>query len=655
MPRFWVILAFIATADAAVAQQATLGAVITDNAAAFRRQVGRRVTYICPAYIPLTGSVYGTDVYTDDSPICLAAVHAGALRAGTAGPVTLVMGDDAPSFRGSTQNGVRSEGYASAYPSLQFDLGGPPGQIDWVTSGARIPQEFTGTVVVTCPPRGITSNKVWGTDVYADDSLICVAAVHAGVITLTAGGPVAVTPAPGAASYAPSTKNGITSQQYGPWDASFRVSTPSGESAPPPGDRVTRIGVGVTAQGLATVSWAAPANAQNYVVVRWNAADAACCYNVSPPGGPLTATQWVDTVLLQKHGPYTYRVYAQTSTGVLAGETSIDWNGTAIEAPPFAPTPGSGTRVTERAPSNTPTVTEAPATPTRVTERAPTSGTTPTVVERLPAGAGRYRVTLTGVQVTVPTNDIVDNTDGQGDEIAAAAIAMYFERGVDAPQAGRVGTNATFGSISAVRGAEYGDINALRKEADRVRAGHATTNGGGLRGQDLAPDGFAPGTSRGTPDARKFPLLVWEGVLHEATDAVLIVPSIWERDIARARLDAYVDGWLRGSKDDTLRVADLQTHLPGIAVSQTTINPAAPTAYSVADLAGQVLDRPLGLTDQPLVVEYHDRFIVLTREKLGDLAAGRYQSLAIQYLEPGDTNPVLRSDYTLEMRIERLE
>jgi hypothetical protein len=653
MARLWIVLAFLVAADAAHAQQRTLGAGASDNAAAFRGQVGRRLTFVCPAYFSLAGSVYGTDLYTDDSPVCVAAVHAGVLQRGAAGAVTIVIGAEAPSFRGSRQHEVQSEDYASRYASMQFDTGGPPAQIDWVTT-AHFPQEFTGTVVVTCPPNGITSNKIWGTDVYADDSLICVAAVHAGVITLAAGGPVAVTGAPGEASYSSSTNHGITSQRYDAWDASFRVATPSGESTAPAGNTVTRLGVGVTAQGLATVIWAAPAGAEDYLVVRWNSADATCCYNVSPPGGPLTATQWVDTMLLQKYGPYTYRVYARTSAGVLAGETSINWNGTPIEAPRFTPTPGAGTRVTERAPdvSGSPAIVEAPATPTRVTERAPTSATSPIVP--LPAGAGRYRVTLTGVQVTTPTKDALDNTDGQGDEIVALAIAMPFERGVDKPTAGTLGFGGKVLDLSIIQSVEYGDINALRKNADRVRAGHATTNGGGLRGQDLAPDGFSPGNSRGTPDPRKFPLLVWEGILHEGTDAVLVVPSVWERDIARPRLDAYMDGWRNGSKTETLRLADLQTRLPGIAVSQTTVNPAAPTAYSVAELGAQVLDRPLGLTVQPLVVEYHDRFIVLTREKLGNLAVGSYQSLAIQYVEPAD-NPVLGGDYTLEMRVERIE
>jgi hypothetical protein len=655
MSRLWVVLVFLVAADAAFAQQRTLGAVATDNAATFRGQVGRRVTYVCPAYFPLAGSVYGTDVYTDDSPICLAAAHAGVLQAGTAGAVTFVIGGDVASFQGSTRNGVKSQGYTSVYPTMQFDTGGAPGQIDWATTGARIPQEFTGTVVVTCPPRGITSNTLWGTDVYADDSQICVAAVHAGVITLAAGGPVAVTPAPGAASYTQSTRNGITSQRYGAWTASFRVAAPSGASAAPAGNTVTSIGVGVTALGLATVSWAAPPGAQSYVVARWNSDDATCCNNLSPPAGPLTATQWVDTMLLQKYGPYTYRVYAHTSTGVLTGETSINWNGTVIEAPTFTRPPGTGTRLTERAPdsSTTPTLASTPSTGTRLTERAPTSSTTPTPVATLPANAGRYRVTLTGVQVTATTKDVFDNTDGQGDEIAAVAIAAYFERGIATPQAGRIGTGPILRDLRAVRGVEYGDINALRKDADRLRAGNAA-DGGGLVVQDVVPEGFTPGNSRGTPSAREFPLLVWEGILHEGTDAVLIVPSLWERDIARARLDAYVNGWLTGSIVDTLKAADVQVPLPGVIIVQTTINPAPPTAYAVADLAGHVLDRPLGLTLQPLVVEYHDRFIVLTREKLADLAAGSYRSLAIQYVEPA-ADPVLGEDYTLEMRIERLE
>src|SRR5690606_36231106 len=53
-----------------------------------------------------------------------------------------------------------------------------------------------------CPPNPGREEvgSVWGTGVYSDDSALCVAAVHAGVITFEDGGRVAVTIAPGAES-----------------------------------------------------------------------------------------------------------------------------------------------------------------------------------------------------------------------------------------------------------------------------------------------------------------------------------------------------------------------------------------------------------------------------------------------------------------------
>lgn len=43
-----------------------------------------------------------------------------------------------------------------------------------------------------CPPNGALSASVWGTTIYTDDSSICTAAVHAGVITRERGGTVRV-------------------------------------------------------------------------------------------------------------------------------------------------------------------------------------------------------------------------------------------------------------------------------------------------------------------------------------------------------------------------------------------------------------------------------------------------------------------------------
>jgi hypothetical protein len=62
---------------------------------------------------------------------------------------------------------------------------------------------------------------VWGTDVYMEQSDLCRAAVHAGAIT-TEGGPVSVTRAEGQELYAGSSRNGVTTHEYGSAQASIR-------------------------------------------------------------------------------------------------------------------------------------------------------------------------------------------------------------------------------------------------------------------------------------------------------------------------------------------------------------------------------------------------------------------------------------------------
>lgn len=73
---------------------------------------------------------------------------------------------------------------------------------------------------VDCPSDG-TIYSVWGTDTYTDDSSICTAAVHKGLITLAAGGTVVIQIAPGLQEYTGTEANGIVSTSYGPWDGSY--------------------------------------------------------------------------------------------------------------------------------------------------------------------------------------------------------------------------------------------------------------------------------------------------------------------------------------------------------------------------------------------------------------------------------------------------
>jgi hypothetical protein len=76
------------------------------------------------------------------------------------------------------------------------------------------------TVAVDCPPGG-DAGVVWGTGTYTDDSSICTAAVHAGLISFDDGGRVVIEIRPGEESYESSSANGVTSSPYGAWDGSF--------------------------------------------------------------------------------------------------------------------------------------------------------------------------------------------------------------------------------------------------------------------------------------------------------------------------------------------------------------------------------------------------------------------------------------------------
>ena len=72
-----------------------------------------------------------------------------------------------------------------------------------------------------CSGDATTNGAVWGSGVYTDDSVICRAAVHAGVIR-GGGGTVTVRMLPGRESYASTTSNGITTSSYGVWHGSYR-------------------------------------------------------------------------------------------------------------------------------------------------------------------------------------------------------------------------------------------------------------------------------------------------------------------------------------------------------------------------------------------------------------------------------------------------
>ena len=82
----------------------------------------------------------------------------------------------------------------------------------------------TAPLVCICP-QNISIATVWGEpSSYTDDSDICTAAVHAGIVTAAAGGQITVTPREGRASYQGSTANGVTTLPYGNWSGSYTIT-----------------------------------------------------------------------------------------------------------------------------------------------------------------------------------------------------------------------------------------------------------------------------------------------------------------------------------------------------------------------------------------------------------------------------------------------
>lgn len=90
----------------------------------------------------------------------------------------------------------------------------------WRATAASHRSEEGEELEYECSPDGVAAN-VWGTDVYTDDSSVCTAAVHAGLITLESGGTVTIEIRPGEDSYDGSERNGVTSIDYGSWGGSF--------------------------------------------------------------------------------------------------------------------------------------------------------------------------------------------------------------------------------------------------------------------------------------------------------------------------------------------------------------------------------------------------------------------------------------------------
>jgi hypothetical protein len=171
-----------------------------------------------------TGSVWGTGWYTGDSPVCVAAVHAGVIEADAGGMVTVKIEKGLPSYVGTKKFDVTTASWGTFEKSFSVngskDGNTPPAvKVSCWDTLAKFPGKKT--VAVSCP-ASCTGGTVYGSGPYTGDSAICVAAVHAGKITKE-GGEVSLHTVPGLSNYPGSTKNGVgTSSWTSYWASAFQ-------------------------------------------------------------------------------------------------------------------------------------------------------------------------------------------------------------------------------------------------------------------------------------------------------------------------------------------------------------------------------------------------------------------------------------------------
>jgi len=191
------------------------------------------------------GDVRGSVIYTDDSSVCSAAVHAGKITAAAGGPITLSILPGQPVYPGSNVNGVSSQNHTNGSGSfIFFDTEGFARDVEESRAAAAdrasrptdihirfdaednyddpryIGQEFT----FNCVMDPWVDSYVWGTDVYEGDSSVCLAAVHAGLITTEEGGLITLKIGRGQSYCSGSSRNGITTDSTTNSDAHQDIS-----------------------------------------------------------------------------------------------------------------------------------------------------------------------------------------------------------------------------------------------------------------------------------------------------------------------------------------------------------------------------------------------------------------------------------------------
>ncbi|MEO7815401.1 MAG: LCCL domain-containing protein [Sphingomicrobium sp.] len=190
----------------------------------------------CSAESVSKGGVWGSDVYTDDSAICRAALHAGVVGV-HGGIVRVFESSGLPGYEAATRHGVGSNSWGVYSRSIMFRMPYPmngmvaPSMAQSIVEGRilgcpSVLDTNVPSLVCNCSAEAVASGGVWGSRVYTDDSSICRSARHAGMIGVQ-GGIVDVYESPGLPGYEAATRHGVHSNSWGVYRRSIEFRVPN--------------------------------------------------------------------------------------------------------------------------------------------------------------------------------------------------------------------------------------------------------------------------------------------------------------------------------------------------------------------------------------------------------------------------------------------
>lgn len=132
------------------------------NLTSYRNKVGQTFEFTVKGAVG-GGGVWGTDVYTDDSNVAAAAVHAGVLVVGQTKVLSISILPGQSSYTASTRNGVSTSSWGAWTGSFSFGGSGTTGvattapQASSATASVNISRSiaYGGSVVLSVPITGV--------------------------------------------------------------------------------------------------------------------------------------------------------------------------------------------------------------------------------------------------------------------------------------------------------------------------------------------------------------------------------------------------------------------------------------------------------------------------------------------------------------------